>query len=253
MNLHRRLRLPWSASKKSVPKGIAQPTPPCPAKAAGHGAPQFGMSSCLSGLAARGFKPECVLDIGAALGEWTRMALGFWPEARYFLFEPLEERKPALDRLREEVPSVGYILAGASDAPARLSIGLSANLYESSFAYPGPQNRLVDVVTLDALFRDGRFPQPQFMKLDVQGYEFKVLQGAAETMRACDLILLEMQFFRFAPEMLLLHEGIAWMTARGFVPYEFVDFLRRPLDGAMGQCDLLFARAGHPLVGSNAW
>lgn len=238
MSLHRRLKLPWRASKE-----IARPAE----------TPQFGMYSCLKGLAARGFKPECVLDIGAALGEWTRMALGFWPEARYFLFEPLEERKPALDRLREEYPGVDYILAGASDAPGRLSIGLSANLYESSFAYPGPQNRIVDVVTVDALFREGRFPQPRFLKLDVQGYEFKVLEGAAETMRECDLILLEMQFFRFAPEMLLLHEGIAWMAARGFFPYEFVDFLRRPRDGAMGQCDLLFLRAGHPLVSSNAW
>lgn len=232
------MRLPWRAPGK-----IAQPTE----------TPQFGMYSCLTGLAARGFKPECVLDIGAALGEWTCMSLRFWPEARYFLFEPLEERKPALDRLRQEYPNVDYILAGASDAPGHLSIGLSANLYESSFAYPGNQNRLVDVVTVDTLFREGRFPQPQFMKLDVQGYELKVLKGATESMRSCDLILLELQFFRFAPEMLLVHEAVAWMAARGFFPYEFVDFLRRPHDGAMGQCDLLFVRGQHPLVSSNAW
>jgi FkbM family methyltransferase len=215
--------------------------------------PDFGMFPCLKGLAQKQFAPECVLDIGAALGEWTRMALRFWPQARYFLFEPLQERQAALDSLRASHPNVDYILAGTGNSPGRLSIGVSGNLYESSFAYPGPQNRLVEVVTVDEMFREGRFPQPQLMKLDVQGYEFKVLEGAAETMRQCDLILLELQFFRFAPEMLLLHEAIHWMAERGFRPYEFVDYLRRPHDGAMGQCDLLFVRVGHWLVSSNTW
>lgn len=213
----------------------------------------LGMLSCLEGLARRGYTPQCVLDVGAALGEWTGMTIRVWPQARYFLFEPLAERKAALEKLHKSHPNVEYILAGASDLPGRLSIGISDNLYASSFAYPGAENRAVEVVTVDDMMRQGRFPPPQFMKLDVQGYEFKVLQGAAEAMRNCELILMEMQFFRFAPDMLLLHEGIQWMAARDFIPYEFADFLRRPLDGAMGQCDMLFVRKGHWLVASNRW
>jgi len=211
------------------------------------------MYACLQGLKDRGFVPNSVLDIGAALGEWTTMAMRFWPEARYFLFEPLKEREAALNKLRADYPNVDFALAGAADRPGRLSLGVSSNLYTSSFAYPGEDNRGVDVVTVDDLFREGRFPQPQFMKLDVQGYEFKVLEGAAETMRHCDMILLELTFFRFAPEMKLLHEAIQWMVERGFRPYEFVDFLRRPHDGAMGQCDFLFIGEGHPLLSSSAW
>jgi len=215
--------------------------------------PEFGMYPCLKGLAARGYAPDCVLDIGAALGEWTGMALQIWPSAQYMLFEPLEERRPALEKLRRRHANVDYVLAGVADAPGRLSIGVSNNLYESSFAYPGEHNRDVDVVMIDRLFAERRFPQPGFMKLDIQGYEFKALAGAAETMRNCDLILLELQFFRFAPDMLLLHEAVAWMAQRDFLPYEFVDFLRRPRDQAMGQCDLLFLRRGHWLASSNSW
>ena len=213
----------------------------------------FGMYPTLKGIASRGYKPACVLDIGAALGEWSRMAMQFWPEARYFLVEPLLERQPALDELCRTHSNVDYILAGAADAPGRRSIGVMENLYASSFAYPGKDNRPADVVTIDDLFREGRFPQPQFMKLDVQGYELKVLQGAVTAMPGCDLILLELQFFRFTPEMPLLHEAVDWMAARDFYPYEFVDFLRRPYDGAMGQCDLLFARKDHWLLRSNRW
>ena len=47
--------------------------------------------------------------------------------------------------------------------------------------------------------------------------------------------------------------GPAWMVEQGFIPYEIVDILRRPLDGAMGQCDILFGRVGHPLLADNRW
>jgi hypothetical protein len=43
------------------------------------------------------------------------------------------------------------------------------------------------------------------------------------------------------------------MRDQGFRPYEVVDVLRRPYDGAMGQCDLLFVRENHWLVSSNLW
>jgi len=43
------------------------------------------------------------------------------------------------------------------------------------------------------------------------------------------------------------------MAERNFIPYEFVDYLRRPLDGAMGQCDILFIRRGHPLISDVGW
>ena len=61
-------------------------------------------------------------------------------------------------------------------------------------------------------------------------------------MRHADLILLECTFFAFCEDMRTLDVTIAYMSAHNFIPYEFVDYLRRPLDGAMGQCDILFIR-----------
>ncbi len=103
------------------------------------------------------------------------------------------------------------------------------------------------------MFQKGIIGQPQFMKLDVQGYELRVLEGAKNVMEGCELILLELQFFRFSPAMKLMHESIAWMVERGYRPYEIVDTMRRPFDMAMGQCDILFVREENPLVASNQW
>jgi FkbM family methyltransferase len=214
---------------------------------------EIGMGSCLRGLVARGFHPSFVLDIGAATGEWTRLALRYWPQASYFLMEPLEERRSRLVELSREHPNVRFILSAAGASSCELPIGIvPSDLDGSSFLY-ADISRLVPVKAIDDLLVSGEIEQPKFIKMDVQGYERNVLKGAEQTILNCPLILLESQFFPFEPSMWLVHDSIAWMRDRGFRPYEVVDVLRRPYDGAMGQCDLLFVRDNHWLVSNNSW
>jgi FkbM family methyltransferase len=214
---------------------------------------EIGMAPCLEGLVARGFRPNFVLDIGAATGEWTRLALRYWPEAQYFLMEPLEERRNRLAELSKEHSNVRFALSAAGASSCELPIGIVPNdLDGSSFLY-SDISRLVSVKAIDDLLLSGEVKQPQFIKIDVQGYERNVLEGAEQTMLNCPLILLESQFFPFEPSMWLMHELIARMVYKGFRPYEVVDVLRRPYDGAMGQCDILFVRESHWLVSNNAW
>ncbi len=182
------------------------------------------------------------------------MALAHWRGARYFLIEPLEECRRDLEALKKSVPRVDYLIAGAGETEGRLALHIDPNDLEgSSFAYSRRESRMVEMVTVDRLRKENRFPQPNFIKVDVQCYELQVLAGARETLPGCDLVLLELQFFRYVPAMALLHEAIHWMAERNFVPYEIVDTLRRPLDGAMGQCDILFARQDHWLRRDSRW
>lgn len=213
----------------------------------------IGMAATLNGLKQRGYFPKVVYDIGAAEGSWTRQALEYWPEATYICFEPLSERKKDLDALHATRPEQILVKAcGLGDADGELSIGVSDFLYDSSFAYSGSSSRTVPVWRLDSLIEAGT-PLPSFIKIDVQGFERRVLDGGQEAMRHADLILMECQFFPFCDDMRTLDETIAYMSAHNFIPYEFVDYLRRPLDGAMGQCDILFIRKGHQLVSNIKW
>lgn len=213
----------------------------------------FGMEAALRGLAARGYRPQVVYDIGAADGGWTRMALRHWPASRFVCFEPLAERQAALVALAAERPGQVEVRAcGLGDADGELSLGVTDFLWDSSFAYAGRIARTVPVRRLDSLVAAG-LPRPDFLKIDVQGFEVRVVRGGRDSVIAADLVLMECAFFPFCPEMRSLDRTVAIMAELGFVPYEFVDFLRRPLDGAMGQCDLLFARRDHPLVSRTSW
>jgi FkbM family methyltransferase len=215
---------------------------------------QFGMEAALRGLEARGYRPSVVYDVGAADGKWTELALRHWADATYVCFEPLAERRGALAALERRHPGRLLVQAcGLGDEDTELSLGVTESLYDSSFAYAGRSSRTVPVRRLDTLLSRGVIPPPSFVKIDVQGFEKRVLDGGVEAVRSADLVLMECQFFPFCEDMRTLDLTVADMSARGFVPYEFVDFLRRPLDGAMGQCDILFARRGHRLLADTRW
>lgn len=215
----------------------------------------IGMAAALGGLAQRGYLPEVVYDVGASDGSWTRLALDYWPDATYICLEPLAERKKGLDALRASRPRTGQIIVeacGVGDTDGELPIGVTDFLWDSSFAYSGTSARTVPVRRLDSLIEAGT-PLPSFIKIDVQGFEKRVLDGGSRAMRHADLILMECQFFAFCDDMRTLDETIAYMSAHNFIPYEFVDYIRRPLDGAMGQCDILFVRKDHPLISNKQW
>lgn len=213
----------------------------------------IGMAAALAGLRQRGYVPRVIYDVGAADGSWTRQALTYWPDSTYVCFEPLVERKKDLDALRASRP--GQILVeacGVGDADGELVMGVTDFLWDSSFAYQGSSARTVPVRRLDSLIANGT-PLPSFIKIDVQGFEKRVLDGGQVAMRHADLILMECTFFAFCDDMRTLDVTIAYMSENNFIPYEFVDYLRRPLDGAMGQCDILFIRKDHPLVSKTQW
>ena len=213
----------------------------------------IGMAAMLNGLKQRGYVPKVVYDIGAAEGSWTRHAMQYWPDSTYVCFEPLIERRKDLDALKASRPDQILVEAcGVGDTDGELSIGVTDFLYDSSFAYSGTSSRIVPVRRLDSLIATG-IPLPSFIKIDVQGFEKRVLDGGVEAIRYADLILMECTFFPFCEDMRTLDVTIAYMSMNNFVPYEFVDFLRRPIDGAMGQCDILFIRKEHQLISNKQW
>jgi methyltransferase, FkbM family len=212
------------------------------------------MDAALRGLRERGYNPPVILDIGAAAGGWSRHALRYWPASRFYCIEALEERRKELELLQGSTAHyVTVLICGVADHDGKLRMGITDSLWDSSFAYEGRSSREIEVFSLDTLLSQSKIEPPSFLKLDVQGYEIKILEGGKISLSRCDVILMECQFYKFCPDMRTLDKTIIYMSNLGFVPYEIVDVLRRPLDGAMGQCDFLFVRREHWLVSDSRW
>jgi FkbM family methyltransferase len=196
-----------------------------------------------------GLSPAVIFDVGAASGEWARMAAKLWPKARIFGFEPNESRTAELERTRDELPSFDFerCFLGASGAIVEYADrGTQTSLFEGGAS--GASAR-APMRTLDDVVRQGRARAPDLIKLDVQGYELEVLRGASDALVGCAAVIMEVSWYPIGPDMPLVQHALAFMRERGFVWYDVLGIYRRPSDDALAQMDFLFLREGHPMLG----
>ena len=64
---------------------------------------------------------------------------------------------------------------------------------------------------------------------------------------------METSLYPYMKKMPITADCFSFMHERGYDLYDFTEFQRRPLDGALGQADLAFARRGGHLRQSNNW
>jgi hypothetical protein len=82
------------------------------------------------------------------------------------------------------------------------------------------------------------------LKIDVQGAEKDVVEGARETLKRVDYVLMETAFTPMYIGQPSFTEMIETMRAFDFTFLRPVDFLKSPKSGEILQADILFRRAG---------
>lgn len=206
------------------------------------------MPKRLQHLSTLGIQPKVIFDIGAAQGDWARLAASIWPKASIIGFEPNRVNRRHLEQTQIDLPKFEYIPCFLGTQPLSVQYeckGNQTSLYNATAS--GSQQDIADMYVLDELLMQGRIPSPEFLKLDVQGYELEVLRGGIKAMLTCEAMLLEVNFDRDHPEIPIVHEVIGFMTACSFRWFDVMGILRHPEDDTLWQMDLLFLKSSHPL------
>lgn len=218
---------------------------------AGLGAP--GMLSGLMFLRERGFAPAAVVDCGACVGDWSRLLLRIFPQARVLMVEPQERHAQTLRALCSRHPSSLQLATSLVGPPGMASADFvvlddSAGTGSSVLAENSQVPRHVvnlPVVTVDELVQQHGLGSPDLLKLDVQGFEIEVLKGATDALASASFVLLEVSLVPYNQGSPLMAEVVAWMDAHGYRVHDVFDLTRRA-DRVMLQADLLFVRKGSP-------
>lgn len=195
-----------------------------------------------------------VVDIGAHDGTWASTLRTMYPKARILSFEA----NPAMSGVLKShvldafVPCVlgpedGRTAHFHCDRSNPMSTGNSL-FCESTDHFKDPIVVELTMSRLDSIQRIQQTPGIDLMKIDVQGGELLVLDGAPETLRKTRMVVLEVSFLEYNKGAPLFAEVIAYMTARAFRAVDVLDL--HYCRGACLQADILFVREGDDMVAS---
>jgi FkbM family methyltransferase len=211
------------------------------------------MRSVMRTIAATPHGITSILDLGAARGHWSAMALDLFPQARIVGVDPLSEREPYLAALKTRHPHrYDYVLAVAGETDGgNATLNVTDDLDGSTIEGGVGRERTVPVRSLDAIVAEKGLVGPYFLKFDTHGFEAPILAGATATLAQTRYMVMESYVFRHSPQTLLFHEMIGKLAKDGFRVFNAVDLMQRPIDGALWQMDLFFARENDPVFSSN--
>ena len=211
----------------------------------------------LERLAGLGWSPAHVLDVGAYRGDFARECLRLWPGTRLTCFEPLPSRADDLDALAKTHPAIRVhrALVGAEvrDRVTLHEAETASSVLTEWQANQFPARDYPMTTIDDAIASDTSAPRPDFLKIDVQGYELEVLKGAEGALSSLRAVLTEVNLLDIHREVPLLDQVIAWLSARHWVVYDVAGLTRRPLDEALWQADLVFVPRESPWRADKRW
>jgi len=203
------------------------------------------LAGVLDHIKSLNFQPQTVIDVGVAYG--TAELYEKFPDANHLLIEPLSECEAFLQDICRQY-NAQYIISAAGKQSGTTVINVHRGLEGSSILKEMEGNdadgvpREVPMVTIDDLSANRKLKSPYLLKLDVQGAELEVLEGAGNVILDTELIILEVSLFEFMVNSPQFYDVVTYMKKQGFVVYDIFGSCVRPLDGALAQVDMAFVK-----------
>jgi FkbM family methyltransferase len=198
---------------------------------------------------------DAVLDIGANVGQYGSALRSSGYRGRVVSCEPLPDAYEALTRRATGDERWAHVCTAVGAEPGTLDINVSANSYSSSIlpmtaahlgAAPGSKfvaTRQVPVTTVADLVRQHDVdPTRTLLKIDTQGYEAPVLDGAGDLLAKFAAIQLELSLVPLYAGQQLADALTDRLTGLGFALYTLEGGFGDERTGRMLQYDGLFVR-----------
>ena len=175
------------------------------------------------------FRPLTIVDVGVADG--TPQLYEAFPDAFYVLIEPLKEYEPHLQRILLECEGQ-YFLAAAGARDERAIINVEPNRpWKSSFyertdlTSTGDlvEKREVPVTTLDTLMKKHSFQSPFGLKIDAEGFEYEVIEGAPNFLRETEFVIAEVSVAKRFEKSHSFSDFTELMNRNGFFLWDILN------------------------------
>ena len=203
-------------------------------------------------LAKSGIKT--ILDVGAHEGEFAQRIRAILPKADLICFEPLPEPFLVLSQRFAGQPNFRAVQCALGEKTGQCEIhhneyGASSSLlpmtelHKRSFTFAVEEKpETVEVRRLSDVVRELDLRDPLLLKLDVQGFEDRVIRGGEDVVARARIIIIEVSFLPLYQGGPLFDDIYKSLQARGFTYSGNFDQLLSPQDGRPLQADAIFCR-----------
>ena len=193
-----------------------------------------------------------IVDVGANIGQFTIASSLFYPKAKIFSFEPVKESFRILKKNTKQKKNVTIhnCALGSTDGMlefyhnehSHASSALTISEFQTT-QIPQTQkfNKIeVPVHKLDKFEFKQQIDSPILLKLDVQGYEKKVLEGGLIFLQHVEYLLFETSFISMYDNEPLFDEMHEFVTQHGFEVVAPIGILEA--NNQIIQLDMLYQR-----------
>jgi FkbM family methyltransferase len=182
-----------------------------------------------------GFKPQHIIDVGANKGDWTRKAVAKFPNCRFTLLEPQSWLKPCIQDLLDSNANISFNAVGAGKQSGSFKFTVLDRDDSSSFSYTAQEAQEmgfkqidIPVITINELISQQNLPAPDIIKIDAEGLDIEVLDGASDLFGKTEVFLVEAGVVnkKFANSF---QELVNYMDQKGYRLFEITD-MNRPFN-----------------------
>jgi len=171
-------------------------------------------------------KPQCIFDVGANVGEWSLLVSNMYPECEIHSFEIIPSTYNALVENSKGHPKIVANNIGLSDKEGKITLNYSSqdstvatackiegmefhdNFYNSEIE--------CEVSTGVQYLNDHNIESIDYLKIDVEGMDLKVLKGFGEKLKSVKAIQFEYGIFNISSHD-LLSDFFVFLEGLGFV------------------------------------
>lgn len=196
---------------------------------------------------------ETVLDVGANIGQYATGLRSSGFAGDIISCEPLADAYRHLNRRARSDPRWLAVHTAVGADPAVAEINISANSYSSSVLpmrpahlAAAPDSRVVGVervemtTVADLVHQHGISPAQCLLKVDTQGYESEVLDGAGSYLAQFAAVQLELSFVTLYGDQALFDTLVDRLKRLGYTLFGLDAGICDPVSGRLLQCDGLF-------------
>jgi FkbM family methyltransferase len=200
---------------------------------------------------------EVVFDVGANTGQFAQQVREAGFPGRIVSFEPSASAHAML--VKQARRDANWIVAprmALGDHDGTIALNLAENSVSSSVlpmlpmhANAAPESRyvsteVVNLCTLDSVSKEFTVNSERiFLKLDVQGFEYKVLVGAQQLLHRVAGLQLELSLVPLYEGEHLFHPMLHDLEERGYDLWSVVPGFVDPHSGRLLQVDAIFFRS----------